>query len=133
MMADGRIYHLTLWGFIMMHLIRPFFFAVLAMLVLVGTTHAQEEFDPRVSERMDTLLGESFDVAKGAIGFPDGQTKLGKNFIYTYTLGGGASGVCIIKLDVSPQFFGFFTRIVGYEIRGNDEACLWATRRLEAP
>lgn len=108
-------------------------FASVLVVAFASVAHAQDEFDPRIGERMDTLLGETFDTAKNAIGLPDEQMQIGNNFIYTWTQRFNNFEICVIQLEVSPQNFGTSTSVVTYELRGNDEACLKATENLETP
>ncbi|MCG8625187.1 MAG: hypothetical protein MJE68_24715 [Proteobacteria bacterium] len=99
---------------------------LLLVVAFASTTHAQNKSDPRISERMDTLLGESFDTAKNTIGLPDEQMQIGSTFIYTWVQQINAFAVCEIQLEVSSI-------IEAWEISGNEEACLEATENLETP
>ena len=124
----------------MLNLIRSFFATGMprglasfsaVLLVAVGIAHAQREFDPRISERMNILLGQPFDLAKDTIGLPDEHMKIGSNHLYTWTIDFNPSTTCIIQLEVSSKLFGLYTRVESYEIRGQDRACLEATENLE--
>ena len=99
--------------------------AVTALLVLVtGTAHAQGEFDPRISKKLDTLLGESFDVAKNSLGLPDEQMRLiDGNVVYIWHSQSDFES-CEIKLEVSSSLFGISSQIERYNVEGHNASCL---------